>query len=163
MKFLYLIRHAKSSLDFDWDNDFERTLDKRGKQEAMLMAEKLFNKKVAINTIVSSTAIRALTTAHFFATAYGINENAIIKIPELYHASANTLYYLIKKFDDALNHVAVFSHNPGLTEFVNNLTDKIIPGMSTCGVFALVIHTTEWKNFEQAEKDFLFYDYPNNA
>ena len=35
--------------------------------------------------------------------------------------------------------------------------------MSTCGVFALVIHTTEWKNFEQAEKDFLFYDYPNNA
>ena len=92
MKFMYLIRHAKSSLDFDWDNDFERTLDKRGKQEAALMAEKLFNKKVVINTIVSSTAIRALTTAHFFATAYGINENAIIKIPELYHASANTLY-----------------------------------------------------------------------
>lgn len=67
MKKVYLIRHAKSSWkDFSLD-DFERPLNKRGKSDAPLMGAKLHDKKVVPDTILSSPAVRAKTTAEIIA------------------------------------------------------------------------------------------------
>jgi phosphohistidine phosphatase len=35
--------------------------------------------------------------------------------------------------------------------------------MPTCAVFALKINTNDWKNFREADKQFLFFDYPKNV
>jgi len=65
MKTLLLIRHAKSS----WDNvilpDFERPLNERGKHDAPLMAKKIKDKKIEIDTFVSSPAKRAKKLQQF--------------------------------------------------------------------------------------------------
>jgi len=67
---------------------------------------------------------------------------------------------VIEQADDDLQNLAIFSHNPGITEFINELTDKKIMDMPTCGIFAIRIHSKSWKDFATATKDFWFFDFP---
>jgi len=161
MKQLLVIRHAKSGWDSFTFNDFDRTLNERGHQDAPMMAKRLLKNKIKIVAFISSPAIRAFTTAAYFAKAYDVKESSILQIPELYHAPASVFFNVISKIDDALNTVAVFAHNPGITDFVNELTDTQIANMPTCAVFAVKANISHWKSFKSAEKDFLFFDYPN--
>ena len=62
MKSLLLIRHAKSSWDFDVE-DFDRPLNHRGKNDAPEMAKRLLKKDIKIDAFISSPAKRAITTA----------------------------------------------------------------------------------------------------
>jgi phosphohistidine phosphatase len=160
MKQLLIIRHAKSSWDFSTLNDFDRPLNARGHHDTPMMAKRVFDKKIIIDAFISSTAKRALNTAEYFAEAYGFNKNDIIKKPELYHASADEFYKVIKNLDDQFNSIAIFSHNPGITDFVNELTKTKIDNIPTCGVFAVKADINSWNDFAEAKKEFLFFDYP---
>ena len=160
MKQLLIIRHAKSSWELGVLNDFDRGLNDRGQRDAPAMATRLLNKNIAIDLFVSSTAKRAFATATHFATAYKKKAAAIVKVDELYHATPPVFYETIAALDDAYNCVAIFSHNPGITEFVNELCSTKIDDMPTCAVFAVTINTKSWANFAIAKKDFLFFDYP---
>jgi phosphohistidine phosphatase len=159
-KILLLVRHAKSSWDLSSLSDFERPLNDRGKKDAPAMARRLINKKIHIDAFVSSPAKRAKKTAELFSKEYGKKEKEIIFITKLYHASPENFFDVIAVLDNSLNTVAVFSHNPGITEFVNLLTDTKIDNMPTCGIFAAKINTGKWEDFKNAKKDFLFFDYP---
>jgi len=59
-----------------------------------------------------------------------------------------------------LKTIAIFAHNPGITEFVNDLTDSHLDDMPTCGVFAVKANVTHWKLFAASEKEFLFLIIP---
>lgn len=163
MKTLYLIRHAKSSWgDFSLP-DFERPLNERGKKDAPEMAKRLLNKKVIIDAFVSSPAKRAKKTCRLFCAEYEFNEEKIIFIDQLYNASVETFFKVAESLEDKYDRVAVFSHNPGITDFVNRLCkDVMIDEMPTCAIFAVEIATESWKDFRNAEKKFLFFDYPKN-
>lgn len=160
MKELLVIRHAKSSWANALQGDFERPLNDRGHRDAPLMAEKLIKRGIGVQCFVSSTANRALTTATYFAEAFGKNKKDILLFPQLYHAPEATFYKVIQQLPDTCNTIALFSHNPGITDFVNSLTHTRIDNMPTCGIFAIKTHITEWALFEKAEKDFWFFDYP---
>jgi phosphohistidine phosphatase len=161
MKRLLVIRHAKSSWDLSTLTDFERPLNERGKKDAPVMAQRLLDRKINIDVFISSPAKRAKKTAEFFCKAYNRNTDQIIFIPALYHASVSTFYEVVCQLNNAYNCAAVFSHNPGITEFVNLLSEaEKIANMPTCGVFAIQINTTAWKDFSLSKKDLLFFDYP---
>ncbi len=163
MKSVIIIRHAKSNWDNILHSDFERQLNDRGHQDAPMMAERLLDRKVKIDALISSPAKRAFTTAAYFAEAFDIKENSIIKVPELYHAPAPVFFNVISKVDDAYKTIAIFSHNPGITDFVNELTVAQIDDMPTCAMFAVKANITHWKLFAEAEKEFLFFDYPKKG
>jgi phosphohistidine phosphatase len=160
MKQLFIIRHAKSSWDIGVLNDFDRGLNQRGHTDAPIMAKRLINRNIAINLFVSSTAKRALTTATYFAEAYHKVEKDILKVDDLYHAMPAIFYKTIADLNNQFSNVALFSHNPGITEFVNELTKTQIDDMPTCSVFAVNVHTNSWADFKSAKKEFLFFDYP---
>lgn len=160
MKELLVIRHAKSSWANAFQGDFERPLNDRGHRDAPIMAEKILKRGVSVQCFASSTANRALTTAIYFAEAYGKNKKDILLFPELYHAPEETFYQVITKLPDNCNSVVLFSHNPGITDFINGLTNTRIDNMPTCGIFAIKAVTNEWKHFKRAEKEFWFFDYP---
>ena len=162
MKQLIIIRHAKSSWDLSVLNDFDRPLNNRGHKDAPEMAKRLLDKKVTINAFISSTAKRAFTTATYFAQTYQVKEKNIVVLPELYHAGASIFYDVISKIDDDLNTVAIFSHNPGITNFVNELTATKVDDMPTCAAFAITIDCKKWQDFRTATKAFWFFDYPKN-
>lgn len=160
MKKLFIIRHAKSSWDFSTLSDFDRPLNDRGKHDAPMMAERLLKQHIIIDAFVSSTANRALTTATYFIEKYGRKKNEIILLDELYHAPATTFYSVIKNLNNDYSSVAIFSHNPGITEFVNQIANVRLDNMPTCAVFAIKCNIDNWKEFNSHTNDFLFFDYP---
>lgn len=160
MKELLVIRHAKSSWANAFQGDFERSLNDRGHRDAPEMAERMMKRGVGIQCFASSTANRAITTAVYFAEAYGKNKKDILLFPELYHAPEEIFYQVITKLPDNSNTVALFSHNPGITDFVNSLTNTRIDNMPTCGIFAIKTKIKEWRSFREGEKEFWFFDYP---
>ncbi len=100
---------------------------------------------------------------HIFMDEYGMKEKDLVLLPSLYEASVKNFYDAVENIIDKNNVVALFSHNPGITDFVNTLTEKNIDNMPTCGVFAIETSIKKWKDFKKAEKDFLFFDYPKNS
>ena len=160
MKILILVRHAKSSHNFSVSSDFDRPLNDRGFREASEMGKKLFKKNTRIDQFVSSPAIRAKTTAELFVAEYGRKLKEILFVPALYHADPDSFYEIVGKLDDAHDHVALFSHNPGITDFAGSLTSAHISHMPTSSVFAVTAPVDSWKDFSSAEKSFLFFYKP---
>ncbi len=161
-KTLLIIRHAKSSWDIGTLNDFERPLNERGKKDAPDMANRLKEKNVLIDAFVASPAKRAKKTAEYFIEEYGRSKHEILFISKLYHAPADVFFEVIEVLPDRFNTVAIFSHNPGITEFVNLLSNDVrLDNMPTCGVFAVGFMGL-WKHFKKANREFLFFDYPKN-
>jgi phosphohistidine phosphatase len=161
LKTLLVIRHAKSDQSF-FGNDFERPLNERGKNDAPAMAKKLLNRSITIDAFVASPAKRAKKTAELFCKEYNVKDGDIIFVSALYHAPAEIFYEVIQHLDDPFNTVAIFAHNPGITYFVNELTEMKIDNMPTCGVFAIQANISHWKDFAKAKKEFLFFDWPKN-
>jgi len=162
MKQILIIRHAKSSWDNILQKDFDRTLNDRGMRDAPAMAKRLVDKGIKIDTFVSSSAVRTFTTATFFAKAYHQQESDIIAVPELYHAGEETFYKTIRNLNNSYNSIAIFSHNPGITYFVNTLTATRIDAMPTCAIFAIEAPISNWQDFKEENNKFLFFDYPKN-
>ncbi len=63
MKTLLLMRHAKSDWDADYESDHDRPLNDRGLKSARLMGRVLADEGLVPDLIISSTALRARTTA----------------------------------------------------------------------------------------------------
>ena len=93
----------------------------------------------------------------------GPRPRAIVARPALQYAPAvctEIFYEVIDKFDDRFDSVAIFSHNPGITDFANSLSDTRIDSIPTCGIFAVKASIEKWKDFKKADKEFWFVDYP---
>ncbi len=160
MKQLLLVRHAKS----DWGNpgldDFDRPLNERGKKDAPVMAQRLVDKKIKIDTFIASPAKRASKTAKCFAEAFKRKKNDIVFKEKLYLAEPATFFSVIASTDNKFESIAIFSHNYGITDFANMLTDTRIDNIPTCGVFAIKADCSSWADFKDANKEFWFFDYP---
>lgn len=124
------------------------------------MAQRLIKAGIAIDRFVSSPAKRARQTAEFFITAFGGKEKEIRFIPELYHAPLEIFKTVVTGLDDKDNAVAIFSHNPGITAFVNILSTVQLDNMPTCAVFAVKSNAAHWNEFLSAGLSFWFFDYP---
>ncbi len=160
MKTLILVRHAKSSHSYGQSPDFGRPLNDRGSREAAEMGKKLFKKKIAIDQFVSSPAARAKTTAELFVAEYDRKLKEILFIPSLYNSDPENFSNVISGLDDVYKHIALFSHNPGITDFASSLASTHIAHMPTCSVFAVTAPIDSWKDFAKAEKSFLFFYKP---
>lgn len=160
MKQLILVRHAKS----DWGNpgldDFDRPLNERGKKDAPAMAQRLVDKKITIDAFIASPAKRAAKTAKCFAEAFKRKKDDIVFKEKLYLAEPATFFSVIASANDKYNSIAIFSHNFGITNFANMLTDVRIDNIPTCGVFAIKADCNSWADFKEVKKEFWFFDYP---
>ncbi len=112
-----------------------------------------------VDVLLTSDANRAAETCSYFAAAYGGSEKVQME-HRLYNAPANAFYEVLAGFDKKINTMAVFAHNPGITEFANSLGVKMIDHMPTAGVFAITISAHDWSSFAAAPKQFLFFERP---
>ncbi len=155
MKQLFLIRHAKS----DWTNpelkDIERFLNERGYANANMMAAK-FNYKPDL--IITSPAIRAMSTALIFARNIKYNANKICIKPELYESSVKDYLSVINSIDNSHDTVLLFAHNPTISDVAQHLTQALPMEMPTCAIAGIKFDVTDWKKVKEGEL-FLF-DYP---
>ena len=90
------------------------------------MADRLKKEQKTIDLFISSPAKRAKKTAQLFAEKFGYDADKILFIPELYLAGPRDFVAAITQTPADVNSVIIFSHNPGVTEFVNTLTHNRI-------------------------------------
>ena len=162
MKTIILVRHAKSSWDDFSLKDEERPLTDRGKKNAPEMAKRLLKKKIPIDAILSSPAKRARSTAEYFAKEYDIPKKKIILVPELYMPASEAFVKTIRNAPAKADSIALVSHNEGITQFANSLSEARVDNMPTCSVFAVKVDIDNWSQFEPGKTTFYFFEYPKS-
>ena len=110
-----LIRHAKAE-DDGVTQDHQRRLNPRGVADAAALGAWLKETGGLPELFVCSTATRTRETLAGFAT----NTPAILT-DKAYLASAGELLALLQQTDDAVKHVALVAHNPGLHQLAATL------------------------------------------
>ncbi|KUG08126.1 SixA phosphatase family protein [Solirubrum puertoriconensis] len=162
MKTLYLMRHAKSSWNFDGLSDKERPLNSRGRADAPHMGQALASRNIQPDLLVSSPAVRALSTAALVAKELNYPPDSIQVIPGIYEADAERLFDIITELPDEASSVLLVGHNPTLTDTVNMLSTRSLNDMPTAAVVCLHFHADQWAQVHRANSEFYFYDYPKN-
>ena len=101
MKTLYLLRHAKSSWSFDELSDQERPLNDRGRDDAALMGQALAKRRICPDMVVSSPAVRAMSTAVLVAHEMQYPHDKIAVEPGIYGADVDDLLAIIRALPDS--------------------------------------------------------------
>ena len=162
MKTLFLIRHAKSSWDDTALPDKDRPLDDRGKRDAPKMGKRLARRDVKPDLILSSPAMRALTTAEIIAKKLDYKRKDIVVDDRLYAGEADDLLNVIYKLGDKRKRVILVGHNPELTELAHRLSSEITH-MPTCAVAAFTFDAKSWSNIAKAKPVKVALDYPKKS
>ena len=160
MKKLYLIRHAKSSWNEPGLSDFERPLNQRGLRDAPFMGKLLKEKKVIVDKIISSPAVRAFTTAKSFAVELDYPLDKIETITEIYEASASEILNILQSVENDVNTLLLFGHNPGFTSLSNYLSDKQIDNLPTCGISVIAFDVKSWKEVNINTGKLIAFEFP---
>ena len=147
MKTLLLLRHAKSSWKDESLTDHERPLNKRGKKTAPQMGHLLRDQGLVPDLIVSSTAVRARSTAEAAAEACGYRGEVTLS-DELYLAtSGEILQYAQERTEETLGRIMLVGHNPGMEGLVNMLSGQSEP-FPTAALAAIELGIDSWRKLE---------------
>ena len=160
---IVMIRHAKSSWTNPLQSDFERPLNDRGEQDAPMMGKRLKDMGLKPDVIIASSAKRTKQTAKKIAKEVGYDIDNIIWEEKLYHCVPAVFEEVIYELKDKAKTVFIVAHNPGITQFVNQLAPGFqVDNMPTCGVVGAHIDAEEWNMFPTAKRQVFLFDYPKN-
>lgn len=160
LRTLTLIRHAKSSWKDTSLSDFERPLNKRGRENAPMMGRMLYKAGTRFDLVITSPAVRALTTARMITAELDYPEQSLIEEPRLYGATRDELLEIVHQLPDEKSQVALVAHNPGLTEFCNFLSDEDISNLPTCGIAGIDFELDTWQAVYRGTGKLSCFEYP---
>lgn len=160
MKLLTILRHAKSSWADSLLKDRDRPLNKRGKRDAPVMAERIRRAGIRPSLIISSPAVRAWTTARVVASEITYPLEFLQREPDMYMADLPTLIHIVGTQDNGFNSILMVGHNPGLTDLANFLVPGLTHNIPTCGLLAVRLDTEDWDIRSAEEIELVAYDYP---
>lgn len=159
MKKVFFVRHAKSSWQQSGLRDHDRPLNDRGHADAPVMAEHLRDNGWPIDFLLSSTAVRAKTTADYFLEVFGIGQDAFWTDSDLYHSYPETMISCLSQVPDEYENVALFAHNPGMTYLANAVSESTIDNVPTCGV-VITEFEGSFSDLNLSKLHFLSFLYP---
>lgn len=150
MKTLLILRHAKSSWDHPGLRDHDRPLNPRGRRDAPRMGRFLAERDLVPDRIVSSTAVRARTTAELAAAEFG--EDVEIETTfDLYGAPPDGYIEVAEAMGGAAERLMVVGHNPGITTLVWHLTGTG-EYMPTAALAAVELDIDDWSELGSARR-----------
>lgn len=157
---LFLCRHAKSSWSEPGLADKERPLNERGKNDAPLMGNILKNKQEFPDLIISSPAKRALKTAKLIAEKLDYKTKNIEVNKNLYMAGINEFIDVISNINKDHKNVMLFSHNYGITDFANYISNSDIQNIPTCGIVKISFVIKNWQEIQNTKGNLQYFIYP---
>ncbi|WP_458626928.1 SixA phosphatase family protein [Winogradskyella sp. PC D3.3] len=154
MKEIILIRHGKSSWEFD-EVDRDRPLKSRGRTDSELVAKALIRKSSIPKVLFSSPANRALSTCKIFAKVFEFSDNQIIVDEDLYDFEGSNVINFIKSLPNDLKAVMIFGHNHAFTSISNIFGDTFIDNLPTSGLVKLNFDVNDWNDVEKGTTEFI--------
>ena len=124
---------------------------KRGIEDAYLVSKLLMEKIEKPDILVSSFANRALHTAMIFAENFKFPVNHLFIKKSLYNFSDGYLAKTVLALDDAYDSAMIFSHEHGISAFVNKYGNKNVDLIPTCGVVGIKFDIPHWKNLKKGD------------
>lgn len=154
MKSIVLVRHGKSSWEFDV-SDARRPLKQRGIKDAQLVANEFFKSNKIPAQIFSSPANRALSTCKIFVHALNLSENSISIEDDLYDFGGESVIRFIKNLPNSYDDIMIFGHNHAFTSIANIFGDKFIENVPTSGLIKLKFDIHNWKDLKQGTTELI--------
>ncbi len=161
MKTLYIVRHAKSSWEHPELMDAERPLLEKGIKKTLRVTDFLRGKKLSVDIIISSPAVRAYETAKLYSPIFTYDPENVIINDKIYGHNTDSLFEILFELDNNFNSVMMVGHNPTFTDFANHFLDKQIDWLPTSGVIRINFHTDKWQEISLANKFVEFVVYPS--
>jgi phosphohistidine phosphatase len=156
MKEIILIRHAKSSWEYDVD-DMERPLKKRGYTDIQLVSERFREYGFQPDAIFSSPAMRARLTADLFIKATSNAQVDFKIIDQLYDFSGPTVVEFIKALSNKYDKVIIFGHNHAFTSISNIFGHLPIDNVPTSGLVHLKFKISNWQNLKKGKTKLMLF------
>lgn len=144
-KRLLIMRHAKSSwaqLDLD---DFQRPLLPKGENRTNLVSDVLKGKQFFPDQIISSPAVRAMTTAKLVMKNLEIKEDKLITEQNLYFRSEDDYFNTVFACSNEIDTLMILGHNPMITSFCNFFLTEKIENLPTSGIIGLEFECEKWE------------------
>ena len=123
------------------------------------MGKRLARRDVKPDLLLSSPALRALTTAQLIAEEVGYRHKDIVADDRLYASSADDLLAVIRALDNKLNRVMLFGHNPEFTDLAHQLSSDIVD-LPTSAVVEFDFATKAWSDVGEVKPAKVKFDYP---
>lgn len=120
-KTILLLRHGKSDWGADFASDHQRPLADRGIKAARRMGRWLTAVGRQPDLVLTSDALRALTTSELAAEAGGWQVQVELR-PEFYGAQTETLLEALRALDDEVATVLLTGHQPTWSQTVSRLS-----------------------------------------
>jgi phosphohistidine phosphatase len=146
---LTLLRHGQAQAVDSCPEDFERALTHRGGIDAQEMASRLVGRDLIPDLILVSPAERTWTTAGIVADACELEAKQVQCVRELYLATPEILWRVLRRRDWAVGHILICGHNPGLSEIASRFGPKPeVRELPTGGLASAIWHGAAWKTIE---------------
>ncbi|WP_085900666.1 SixA phosphatase family protein [Kiloniella majae] len=156
MKKIYLARHATTHHAKKEQQDRDRPLTTKGRNEASWLGQKI--KDISPSIIISSSAVRAMETSEIIQEALG-SDIELKLIPELYLAPPQIIHSELTEIDDQHKTILLVGHNPGLSQFLFDISgpnsdraalQRVYGGLPPAGFGVLDSTITKWAGLTKA-------------
>ncbi|MFC0605835.1 SixA phosphatase family protein [Winogradskyella pulchriflava] len=154
MKTIVLVRHGKSSWEYDV-SDAERPLKSRGVKDAKLVAKHFAKENLIPKYFFSSPAKRALDTCKIFVNSFDLSENSIKIDNSLYDFGGESVVNFVKSLPNDINYAMIFGHNHAYTSIANIFGDKFIANLPTSGLVKMNFEINDWKDLKKGKTELI--------
>lgn len=142
-KSLILFRHGKSEWDAPSGHDFDRPLAEKGVVDARTMGRFLRDAGAVPDIVISSSALRAQSTAKLAAETG--KWNARMEVTDtLYDTSSASVLKLIHTLPNSANCALLAGHEPTFSELVAKLTGGGRVKLSTSAMAQISFPVRNW-------------------
>jgi phosphohistidine phosphatase len=136
-RILHLVRHAEAEGAHPRHTDKDRALTHQGQQDALQLGDHIKASDCTINHIISSPAIRALSTAYLVARQINFETKYIQTEERIYSGGKIEILKLLNALSESFTEVLLVGHYPTIVELYNYLTLESKTTMSTTELCSL--------------------------
>jgi len=147
MKTIILFRHSESGGNSNYKGDHERPLTERGVIIAKKMGLYLSGIKLIPDLLISSTALRAKSTAEVAKKEGGWNSELVLE-KGIYGGNPLFIIDLIKKQDNTINSICLTGHEPHFSSFICKVINKNHIHFPTASMAKIDFMQNNWKNVD---------------
>jgi phosphohistidine phosphatase len=150
MKTWVMVRHAKSSWEFDLP-DRERPLADRGVKDAILVGQELNKHNLYIDQVYSSPAKRAFDTSLLMVSELGLSTENILIEDELYDFMGEQVIGFVSSITDDFHTIMTFGHNNACTQIAQSLGNYNRGNIPTATAVIFHFGVSLWSDIQKCD------------